>query len=253
VQNPVAFQTASDFATEGEDRLGRLTLERIADGVGAERSNPLLSHSHAGASTKDNEMKYPTFLLSTLVAFGGTQVWAQSNAISAQNNDLSSIAISGTGIVLVTPRIGPDAPGNSVPVDNNPAGLAYVAGNESFIGNEISPTDSIPSPGSSTVGPTSIAFYTLTSNAVAVADGIDAAVIRSVFNSPAGVPLTGLDYPAPGDLGGLTSILGKLAKLRVVGGLGSAATLASAAAFAFISAARSMAFALAGIISTATT
>jgi hypothetical protein len=38
-QNAVAFQTAGDFAAEGEDRFGRLTLERVADGVVADRTD----------------------------------------------------------------------------------------------------------------------------------------------------------------------------------------------------------------------
>jgi len=40
-QHSVAFQTAGDFAAQGEDRLGRLTLEGIADGIVADRTNPL--------------------------------------------------------------------------------------------------------------------------------------------------------------------------------------------------------------------
>jgi len=41
VENPVAFQATSDLTAEGEDRLGRLTLQRIANGVVADRPNPL--------------------------------------------------------------------------------------------------------------------------------------------------------------------------------------------------------------------
>jgi hypothetical protein len=40
-QHSVALQTAGDVTTQGEDRIGGLALERIADGVIAERSNPL--------------------------------------------------------------------------------------------------------------------------------------------------------------------------------------------------------------------
>ena len=46
-QNSVALQAAGDFATEGEDRLGRLALERIADGVVADRAHPLGQSSPA--------------------------------------------------------------------------------------------------------------------------------------------------------------------------------------------------------------
>ena len=48
-------------------------------------------------------------------------------------------------------------------------------------------------------------------------DGFDAAVIRAIFAGPTGAPLASLD-DAPGDLGGLLSILGKLGRLRVAGG-----------------------------------
>jgi hypothetical protein len=54
-------------------------------------------------------------------------------------------------------------------------------------------------------------------NAALVPDGIDAGVIRALFAGPTGAPLTTLDFAAD-DLGGLLSILGKLDRLRVVGG-----------------------------------
>jgi hypothetical protein len=38
-QDSVALEAAGDFATEGENGLGRLALESIANGVGADRPN----------------------------------------------------------------------------------------------------------------------------------------------------------------------------------------------------------------------
>ena len=55
-------------------------------------------------------------------------------------------------------------------------------------------------------------------SAAAVPDGMDAAVIRAIFAGPGGAPLTSLDGATAGDLTGLTSILTKLGRLRVIGG-----------------------------------
>jgi hypothetical protein len=65
-------------------------------------------------------MKFRTLVLSTLVAFSGAQVWAQTNT-------LTSVGIV-TGTVTLTDRVGTptNQPGT---VGNNLAGLAYVAGN----------------------------------------------------------------------------------------------------------------------------
>src|SRR6266571_5398606 len=46
-ENSVAFQAAGDFATEREHRLGRLSLERVADGVVADRADALGQRSLA--------------------------------------------------------------------------------------------------------------------------------------------------------------------------------------------------------------
>src|SRR6266700_2524400 len=46
-ENSVAFQAAGDFATEREHRLGRLPLERVADGVVADRSDAFCQRSIA--------------------------------------------------------------------------------------------------------------------------------------------------------------------------------------------------------------
>ncbi|MDP2138281.1 MAG: SMP-30/gluconolactonase/LRE family protein, partial [Candidatus Didemnitutus sp.] len=89
--------------------------------------------------------KYQTLLLSALVALGGVNA-------GAQTNNISSLAIT-TGVVAVTPRIGPNTtPLNNQPVGNTLAGMAYAAGN-------------IPG-----AADTSISFFTLTS--VAIPGGI---------------------------------------------------------------------------------
>src|SRR2546425_3432684 len=46
-ENSVAFQAAGDFATEREHRFGRLPLERVADGVVADRSDAFCQRSIA--------------------------------------------------------------------------------------------------------------------------------------------------------------------------------------------------------------
>ena len=116
-------------------------------------------------------MKLRLLTLTALVASMFTPLWAQSNAIpgTGTTNDISSVAINGTGAITITPRIGPNAlPANNVPVDNTPAGLAFMPGSAGFLGTEISPSDSIPGPGATTVGPTSIALYTISKNTATV-------------------------------------------------------------------------------------
>jgi len=136
-------------------------------------------------------MKYRTFKLSTLVAFvalGGAQAWAQSNSIS-------SVAIT-TGVVDVRPRMGPTAPvpNDTVVINNNITGLAYVAGDLSLLG-----------------GPTSIGFYTLSADPVPLAGG--AADIFVGYGTITGTPTPRTTYdgvpglPAkftPGSYSGLT-------------------------------------------------
>ena len=80
-------------------------------------------------------MKISTLALSALVAFSGSQTWAQTNKLATVNVV--------TGVVTVTDRVGTltNRPGT---VGNNLAGLAYVAGN-------------VPA-----AADTSISFFTLT-------------------------------------------------------------------------------------------
>jgi hypothetical protein len=46
-RTPLRFRPAGDFATEREHRFGRLSFERIADGVVADRSDAFGQHSLA--------------------------------------------------------------------------------------------------------------------------------------------------------------------------------------------------------------
>jgi hypothetical protein len=120
-------------------------LNRAAFGASA------LTQSPPANQRKKIQMKYRTYKLSTLLAFvalGGAQAWAQSNSIS-------SVAIT-TGVVNVQPRMGPTAPtpNDTVVINNNLAGLAYVAGDLSLLG-----------------GPTSIGFYALSADTIPLAGG----------------------------------------------------------------------------------
>src|SRR5580692_1093076 len=49
-QHPVAFQLPGDLATERKHRLGRLSLERVADGIVADRSDAFAQRSGATLS-----------------------------------------------------------------------------------------------------------------------------------------------------------------------------------------------------------
>ena len=77
-------------------------------------------HSPQTLIEKTNHMKLSTLALSALVAFGGAQTWAQTNK-------LATVGIV-TGTVTITDRVGTptNRPGT---VNNNLAGMAYVAGN----------------------------------------------------------------------------------------------------------------------------
>ena len=108
------------------------------------------------------------------MALGSTHVWAQTN-------NISSVGIT-TGVVTVTPRIGPNSqpvgpPNNSsLLVGNNLAGLAYAAGN-------------IPG-----AADTSISFFTLTGAAIPGGAGNPLDAFMS-YGTLIGPPAASLNYP----------------------------------------------------------
>ena len=99
-------------------------------------------------------MKYAKLAFSVLAAFVGSQAYAQTNTVSSIAID-TAITAGGTanGVAVVTPRIGTalNDPGS---VQNNLAGLQYVAGQ-------------IPLNGS----PASVAFFALTGAAIPAGGG----------------------------------------------------------------------------------